>query len=109
MEDEIKVVSTIDHKNVIKFDKKNIYAKFKTYNQSNNYDKSAMVAPPKNNIIRNSNSLVNKEILLKENANHFIFSGKIANFPFIKTVKRELVDKKRTIKYCDFKNMNKTL
>jgi len=109
MEDEMKIVHSNFVENNINSNK-NIFAKFKTYNQSSNSDKSAMVAPPKNNIVRNNNSQpVNKDIVLKDNANHFICSGKFVNFPFIKPVKKELVDKKLTIKYSDFKNMNKVL
>jgi hypothetical protein len=109
MEDEMKRVDTKVVDTKVVENTKPLFAKFKTYNKSSSsYDKSAMVAPPKNNIVRNNATQVNKELVLKENANHFICSGKFFNFNFLKTVKRELVDKKRAITFNDFKNMKNT-
>jgi hypothetical protein len=103
MTDELKLYKpkAIESKAI---ESKSIYAQFKNYNKSaSSYDKSAMVAPAKNNIVRNNNTCVKKEVYLKDNSNHYINSGKIVNFNFLKTVKRE---PQRSITYKDFKQHN---
>jgi hypothetical protein len=107
MADEMKIIS---NNNKPKKVNNALFAKFKNYNSSaRSFDKSAMAAPPKNNIIRNNmnSALVEKDILLKENSNHYIYSGKFINYNFIKTVKKELVNKNYAIKYSDFKKTYK--
>jgi hypothetical protein len=107
MEDEMKIVTTkVVENNSIIPNKKDIFAKFKYYNNSSsNHDKSAMIAPPKNNIIKNNITPINKDLILKENTNHYICSGKLSNYNFLKPIKSEFINKKKSVTYSDFKNL----
>ena len=87
--------------------KKNVFAKFKSYNKDTVATKS-MAAPPKNSIP--NKQLINNEdekIILKENANRYTFEGKLSNFNFLKKVDRKKVDKKYALTFSDFKKMKK--
>jgi hypothetical protein len=85
--------------------KKNVFAKFKSYNKDNVATKS-MAAPPKNSI-PNKPVVHNEEekIILKDNANRYTFEGKLSNFNFLKKVDRKKVDKKYALTFADFKKM----
>ena len=85
--------------------KKNVFAKFKSYNKDTNATKS-MAAPPKNSI-PNLQTINNQDekIILKENANRYTFEGKISNFNFLKKIDRKVVDKKYALTFADFKKM----
>ena len=85
--------------------KKNVFAKFKSYNKDTVATKS-MAAPPKNSIpnkpVTNSQD---EKIILKDNANRYTFEGKLSNFNFLKKVDRKKVDKKYALTFADFKKM----
>jgi hypothetical protein len=89
--------------------KKNVFAKFKSYNKDQTTVKS-MVAPPKNSIPTNKTLTAEQEkekVLLKEKANRYTYEGKISNFSFLKKIDRKVVDKKYGMTFSDFKKLQK--
>jgi len=100
--------------------KKQVFAKFKSYNTEAGTGRVNKVPPPKNSIPQNmlnlSKNIVkvdvngkdnNGKLLLKENANRYSYQGKFCNFNFLKKIDRKNVDKKYTLTFADFKKMNK--
>jgi hypothetical protein len=88
--------------------KKNVFAKFKSYNKDAG-GKISMAAPPKNSI-PNKNVNENKEnekIILKERANRYTYEGKFANFNFLQKIERKVFNKKLGLSFSDFKKMKK--
>ncbi len=90
-------------------EKKNVFAKFKSYNKEAGTGKVSSAAPPKNSIPNQkiTEKQENEKILLKEKANRYTYEGKMANFSFIKKVDRKIVDKKYAMSFADFKRMQK--
>ena len=87
--------------------KKNVFAKFKSYNKESGTGHVNMAAPPKNSMpskaVTENNP--NTKILLKENANRYTYEGKLSNFNMLKKVDKKLVDKKLALSFSDFKKM----
>ena len=90
-------------------EKKNVFAKFKTYNKEAASGRVNTGAPPKNSIPNNklTKEQENEKILLKEKANRYTYEGKFVNFSFLKKVERKVVDKKYGLSFADFKKMYK--
>jgi hypothetical protein len=91
--------------------KKNVFAKFKSYNKDAG-GKISMAPPPKNSIPINKQVSENKEnekILLKERANRYTYEGKIANFNFLQKIERKVFNKKLGLSFADFKKLNNKL
>ena len=89
--------------------KKNVFAKFKSYNKEAGTGKVNSGAPPKNSIPNQnlSEKQANEKVLLKEKANRYTYDGKMANFSFIKKVDRKLTNKKYAMSFAEFKKMQK--
>jgi hypothetical protein len=87
--------------------KKNVFAKFKSYNKEAGTGHVNMGAPPKNSIPNNkvTDNNSNEKVLLKENANRYSYEGKISNFNFLKKIDRKVVDKKYAMTFADFKRL----
>jgi hypothetical protein len=88
--------------------KKNVFAKFKSYNKEAGSGRVNKAPPPKNSIPRskNMNASENSEkVILKENANRYTFEGRFSNFNPLKKVERKKVDKKFAMSFSDFKKM----
>lgn len=87
--------------------KKNVFAKFKSYNKESGTGHVNTAAPPKNSIPNNkvTETNSNEKILLKENANRYSYEGKFSNFNFLKKIDRKVVDKKYAMSFADFKRM----
>ncbi len=87
--------------------KKNVFAKFKSYNKESGTGHVNMAAPPKNSMPSKSvtENSPNTKILLKENANRYTYEGKLSNFNMLKKVDKKLVDKKLALSFSDFKKM----
>lgn len=87
--------------------KKNIFAKFKSYNKDAG-GKINMAAPPKNSIPNKSVSETkeNEKILLKERANRYTYEGKFANFNFLQKIERKVFNKKLALSFADFKKIH---
>jgi len=85
--------------------KKNVFAKFKSYNKEAGSGRVNVAPPPKNSIPNRNLTEVqeNEKILLKEKANRYVYEGKFANFSFIKKIDRKVVDKKFSMTFADFK------
>ena len=84
--------------------KKNVFAKFKSYNKEAGTGHVNTAAPPKNSIPNKlTEKQENEKVLLKEKANRYTYEGKMANFSFIKKVDRKVVDKKYAMTFADFK------
>jgi hypothetical protein len=88
--------------------KKNIFAKFKSYNKEAASGKVNTGAPPKNSIPNNklTKDQEKEKILIKEKANRYTYEGKIANFCFLKKVDKKIINKKYGLSFADFKKMN---
>jgi hypothetical protein len=113
MEEELKIYEEKLNKNAeliqadkkINNPKKNVFAKFKSYNKDAQTGRVNVVPPPKNNISNNvvPNENANDKVILKENANHYKYQGKLSNFNILKKVDRKIVDKKYAMSFSDFK------
>jgi len=127
MEEELKEYEKkLDEKEKIKSEtttvsksKKQVFAKFKSYNTEAGTGRVNKAQPPKNNIPQNrlniSKNIVkidvdgkenNGKLLLKENANRYSYQGKFCNFNFLKKIDKKIVDKKYALTFADFKKMN---
>jgi hypothetical protein len=86
-------------------EKKNVFAKFKSYNKESGTGHVNTGAPPKNSIPNKklTSQQENEKILLKDKANRYTYEGKIVNFSFIKKIDRKVVDKKFNMSFADFK------
>ncbi len=87
--------------------KKNVFAKFKSYNKDAG-GKISMAAPPKNSIPnkKQTETKEDEKILLKERANRYTYEGKFANFNFLQKIERKVFNKRLGISFADFKKMN---
>ena len=89
-------------------EKKNIFAKFKSYNKEAGTGHVNISAPPKNSIPNKlTEKQENEKVILKENANRYTYEGKFANFNFLKKIERKVTDKKYAMSFADFKKMQK--
>jgi hypothetical protein len=86
--------------------KKNVFAKFKSYNKDAG-GKINMAAPPKNSIPNKtiSEAKEDEKILLKERANRYTYEGKFANFNFLQKIERKVFNKKLGLSFADFKKI----
>jgi hypothetical protein len=82
-------------------EKKNIFAKFKKYNDTSSKGPSSQVPIP----TQKPSTSSNKKMILKEKANHYTCEGKIVNYSIIKKVDRKDVDKKYALTFADYKRM----
>lgn len=97
--------------------KKNIFAKFKSYNTMTT-NKSAG-AHKTNNIpipaglknlakeVHSEQTEAEKKHLLKENANRYSCKGRFSGFNILKQIDRKIVDKKYAMSFAEFKKMQK--
>jgi hypothetical protein len=81
--------------------KKNVFAKFKTYNK----DSGLGGAPPKNSLPGGQKVEDSEPVIVKERTNKFLFLGKTMNFNTGKKVARKETNKK--LSFADFKKMSK--
>jgi hypothetical protein len=89
--------------------KKNVFAKFKSYNREAGSGKVNTAAPPKNSItninVNINDDKKNNKIILKENANRYTCEGRFSNFNILQKVDRKKIDKKYATTFADFKKM----
>jgi len=93
--------------------KKNIFAKFKSYNKEAGTGKVNTAPPPKNSIPQNrmmvsSSSSVNSnsdKILLKEKSNRYSYQGKFANFNILQKIDKKIINKRYGMTFADFKKI----
>jgi hypothetical protein len=104
-EEKRKKEEAIKNKAPIEEKKKNVFAKFKSYNKESGTGHVVTAAPPKNSIPNKklTQAQENEKVLLKQKANRYTYEGKMANFSFIKKIDRKVVDKKFAMSFADFK------
>jgi hypothetical protein len=96
--------------------RKNVFAKFKSYNKEAGTGKINTAPPPKNSIPQNRMSTNLNEakkdkdgkperFLLKERSNRYSHQGKFANFNILQKIDRKKVDKKYAMTFSDFKKL----
>jgi hypothetical protein len=105
-EENKKMREEDDKKNKPVEQKKNVFAKFKSYNKDAG-GKISMAAPPKNSIPNKSvtENKENEKVLLKERANRYTYEGKFANFNFLQKIERKVFNKKLGLSFADFKRI----
>ncbi len=88
--------------------KKNVFAKFKSYNKDAG-GKISMAPPPKNSIPSKSitETKEDEKIILKERANRYTYEGKFANFNFLQKIDKKVFNKKLGLSFADFKKTKK--
>ena len=84
--------------------KKNVFAKFKTYNKDTSIKAAAV---PLDRPVPAKQTAPQEEKVVKERANRYSFEGKLANFSFLKKVDRKAVDKLYGLSFAEFKKMQK--
>ena len=98
----------------IETDKKNVFAKLKSYNSvSNNSSelsridkKNVLPAHIKANLPNVNSTSTPEEMLLKENANRYTWEGRLSNMSLLKKIDRKTIDKKYAMTFADFKRLN---
>jgi hypothetical protein len=112
LEETKKMVSSCDDKeNKENTNKKNVFAKFKTYNKEAGTGKVNTAPPPKNSIPQNRLPTVNinenkqEKLLLKERSNRYSYQGKFSNFNILQKIDRKKVDKKYALTFSEFKKL----
>lgn len=89
--------------------KKNVFAKFKSYNTEGKTGHVGKVAGPQNSVQNKDTGDKNKnrKIILKDKANRYSCQGKIHNFSIIKRPEKKLLSKKLVMTFADFKLKSK--
>ena len=83
--------------------KKNVFAKFKSYNKEAGSGRVNKAPPPKNSIPRSTQENANVKVILKENANRYTYEGRFSNFNPLQKVERKQIDKKYAMSFAEFK------
>lgn len=85
--------------------KKNVFAKFKSYNTEGKSGHVSKVPGPQNSVQNKDtgDKDKNRKIILKDNANRYSCQGKIHNFSIIKRPEKKLLSKKLTMTFATFK------
>jgi hypothetical protein len=87
-------------------EKKNVFAKFKSYNKESGNGHVNIGAPPKNSLPNKQKTEKQEaDYVLKNSANRYTYEGKIVNFSFIKKVDRKTIDKKASMSFANFKKL----
>lgn len=84
--------------------KKNVFAKFKTYNKDTSIKAAAV---PLDRPAPAKKTAPQEEKIVKERANRYSFEGKLANFSFLKKIDRKAVDKRYALSFSEFKKLQK--
>ena len=82
--------------------KKNVFAKFKSYNTEGKSGHVGKV-PGQQNSVQNKDTGANRKVILKDNANRYSCQGKIHNFSIIKRPEKKLLSKKLAMTFATFK------
>ena len=91
--------------------KKNIFAKFKSYNKEAGTGKVNTAPPPKNSIpqnriiVQSSLNSNSDKILLKEKSNRYSYQGKFANFNILQKIDKKIINKRYGMTFADFKKI----
>jgi hypothetical protein len=106
-EKELEKKRADDNKKPDAQQKKNVFAKFKTYNKEAGAGRVNVAPGPKNNIPNKNNMPKNENepVLLKEKANRYTYEGRLCNFVALKKINRKMVDKRYATTFAEFKKM----
>jgi len=88
----------------VKETKKNVFAKFKSYN--NNNTKSSVSVPAKEMpkiVPENETTESKNDFILKDRANRYTCEGRFSNFAVLQKVDKKITNKKLNMTYADFK------
>ena len=87
--------------------KKNVFAKFKSYNKEGQSGRVNTVPPPQNGVSNKGidDKNADRKILLKERANRYSYQGKINNFSILPKIDKKAISKKYALTFSEFKNM----
>lgn len=106
LEEKAKLMEETNSKNDVVIQKKNVFAKFKSYNKEAGSGRVNSAPPPKNSIPNTKNNAnKNEKILLKENANRYTYEGRFSNFNPLQKIERKVIDQKYALTFADFKKM----
>jgi hypothetical protein len=100
-----KVKNNPERVNVQEPQKKNVFAKFKKYNNDTSIKAAAV---PLDRPAPVKKTTPQEEKIVKERANRYSYEGKLVNFSFLKKVDRKVVDKIYGVSFAEFKKMQKT-
>lgn len=87
--------------------KKNVFANFKSYNKEAGNGRVNKAPPPKNSGVRTIGE-ENREIQLKDHANHYTCIGRFSNFNILQKVDKKEVNKNYSVTFSEFKKMQNT-
>jgi hypothetical protein len=82
--------------------KKNVFAKFKTYNKNTSKDTSTTPNTSSQNNNKNEDP---NEMVLKENANRYTCDGRFSNFMAIQKIDKKLTNTRLSMSFSEFKKM----
>jgi hypothetical protein len=100
-EKEKKIKEEEDNINPSCKQKKNVFAKFKSYNKDGLSGRVNNAPPPKNSIP--TKTYTSNVPILKEKANRYVCKGRFSIFPMIKHVDRKKIDKEYSMSFAEFK------
>jgi len=100
-----KVKNNPEGANLQEPQKKNVFAKFKKYNNDTSIKAAAV---PLDRPAPVKKTTPQEEKIVKERANRYSYEGKLVNFSFLKKVDRKVVDKIYGVSFAEFKKMQKT-
>ena len=86
--------------------KKNVFAKFKSYNTEGKSGHVSKVPGPQNSVQNKDTGDKHRKIILKDNANRYSCQGKIHNFSIIKRPEKKLLSKKLAMTFATFKQQS---
>ena len=83
--------------------KRDVFARFKTYNKDTVKATAAVPVAPKNKAATTQRPP--SQVLLKDRANHYTWQGKFLDCPMLQKVDRTKVDKRWGMRFADFKKV----
>lgn len=89
----------------IKKPKRDVFAKFKSYNKENSKSVVTSGAPVKTNNVNNNTNEQNNRVILKDRANRYTCEGRLMNYNILKKIDKKIVDKRLGLSFADFKKM----
>ena len=89
--------------------KKNVFAKFKSYNNNNTKSSVSVPAKEMQKIVPENETTESKnDFILKDRANRYTCEGRFSNFAVLQKVDKKITNKRLNMTYADFKK-NQTI
>jgi len=85
--------------------KKNVFAKFKSYNKEGASGHVNKAPPPQNSVSKNLSDETKNchKIILKDRSNRYSYQGKISNFSILQKVNKKAISKKYSLSFSEYK------